>query len=608
MKLFGKKLSIRGFNDLKIRTKIVLVVNILLVLFLIVFAFYLYNRQKSNITDKTDVHMFANVLELEHMMQSIKPQESGTRQIVVNSVDEELAGVVFIQRIDSIDVVMPRTEVIDQIKNEINTDLNEVYYMQLKSIYNNISYYNAGYPFLLSKNGTAIIHPTLEGDDFSGSVFFHKLVSQGKISGKVTYQWPETKFGDQKILYYKYHEPLDAYIVASFYENAIFEELRDLRIGIIISVLLISILFSISIWFFVNPIISKISILAGRINTLASGKIIDKFNNTTKDEIGEIMNSVDRLTDMIRKNTKFANEIGSGKLDSDFDVLGEGDVLGNALLEMRKSLKQSKEEEEKRKEEEEKQNWSSRGLAKFNDILRSNDNLSVLGDKITSEMTEYLDANQCALFVVNDEQQDTIDLISAYAYNRKKFLSKSINSGEGVAGTCLKEGKTIYLKNVPDDYIQVTSGLGQATPRELLVVPLRHEDKILGVFEIASFKAFEKHEIEFVEQVAETIASSVSNVMINQNTNKLLEQARHQAEQLASQEEEMRQTMEELSATQEEMQRKNKQMEELNQKFKDNETDLQRKIEKATLKEKELMKEIEQKNLKIQEFEQKPGK
>ena len=348
--------------------------------------------------------------------------------------------------------------------------------------------------------------------------------------------------------------------------------------------------------------------MADRINTLASGKLIDKFNSSTKDEIGKIMNSVDSLTEMIRKNTNFANEIGSGKLDSDFNVLGEGDVLGNALLEMRKSLNQSKEEEEQRKSEEEKQNWSSRGLAKFNDILRSNDNLSVLGDKITSEMAEYLDANQCALFVVNDEQQNTIDLISAYAYNRKKFLSKSINSGEGVAGTCLKEGKTIYLKNVPDDYIQITSGLGQATPRELLVVPLRHEEKILGVFEIASFKAFEKHKIEFVQQVAETIASSVSNVMINENTNKLLEQARHQAEQLASQEEEMRQTMEELSATQEEMQRKNKQMEDLNQKFKDNEADLQRKIEKATLKEKELMKEIEQKNLKIQELEKKTGK
>ncbi len=607
MKLFGKNLSISSFNDLKIRSKIVLVVNILLVLFLVIFGFYLYNRQKSKIAEKTDVHMFANVSELELLMQSIQPEKSGTRQIIVNSVDEELAGVLFIQRIDSVDVVMPRTKVIDQIKNEINTDLDGVYYMQLKNIFNDISYYNAGYPFLLSKNGTAIIHPTLEGDDFSGSVFFNKLVSQGKISGKVKYQWPETKFGEQKILYYKFYEPLDAYIIASFYENAIFEELSDLRTGIIISVLLITIFFSLAIWFFMNPIVGKINVLAGRINTLASGKIIDKFNSSMKDEIGEIMNSVDRLTDMIRKNTIFANEIGSGKLDSDFKVLGEGDVLGNALLEMRKSLKQSKEEEEQRKSEEEKQNWSSRGLAKFNDILRSNDKLSVLGDKITSEMTEYLDANQCALFVVNDEQKDTIDLISAYAYNRKKFLSKSINSGEGVAGTCLKEGKTIYLKNVPDDYIQVTSGLGQATPRELLVVPLRHEEKILGVFEIASFKAFEKHEIEFVEQVAETIASSVSNVMINQNTNKLLEQARNQAEKLASQEEEMRQTMEELSATQEEMQRKNKQMEELNQKFKDNEEEMQRKIEKASINEEELRKEIEKKNQKIRELEEKSG-
>ena len=161
MKLFGKELIISGFNDLKIRTKIVLAVNFLLVLFLVVFAFYLYNRQKNNIIEKTDDNMFANVLELEHMMQSIKPEESGTRQVVVNSVDEELAGVLFIQRVDSMDIVLPRTEVIDQIRKEIDTDLNDIYYMQLKNIYKDISYYNAGYPFLLSKNGTAIIHPTL---------------------------------------------------------------------------------------------------------------------------------------------------------------------------------------------------------------------------------------------------------------------------------------------------------------------------------------------------------------------------------------------------------------------------------------------------------------
>lgn len=608
MKLFGKNFGFKSFNNLKLRTKIVLTVNVLLAVFLIIFGFYLYNYQKNNIIESTDAFMQSNVSELVHILQTLEPEETGAEQIIINSLDEELAGVLFMRKRDSLDVLMPRLEIIDNIKTAIGLDIQQVYLNELKQIFDDITYYNSGYPFVIGKDGLTMIHPTLEDEDFSDAIFFNKMVSEGKVVGKIQYTWPESRFGEEKVLYYEYYEPLDAYVVASFYESAMFDELNKLKTRIILSIIFIMILFSVAIWYLVKPIVGKINILVESINTLASGKLIEKFNSNTNDEVGEIMNSVNRLTDNLKKNTNFANEIGSGKLDSEFEVLGDDDVLGNALLEMRKSLVENRQEEEKRKKEEEKQNWSSRGLAKFNDILRSNDNLAVLGDKITSEMAEYLEANQCGLFVVNEDDDNTMELVSAYAYNRKKYLSKQIGMGEGVAGTCLKEGKTIYLRDVPDDYIQITSGLGQSTPRELLVVPLRHEDKILGVFEIASFKTFEKHEIEFVEQVAETIASSVSNVIINQNTNKLLEQARQQAEQLAAQEEEMRQTMEELTATQEEMQRKNKQMEELNQQFKDNEAEMQKRIEEASRKEDELQKAIAEKEKQINELEKKLGK
>jgi PAS domain S-box-containing protein len=122
------------------------------------------------------------------------------------------------------------------------------------------------------------------------------------------------------------------------------------------------------------------------------------------------------------------------------------------------------------------------------------------------------------------------------------------------------ERRTIFLKEVPQDYVSITSGLGGANPSSLLIVPLRVNDQIEGVLEIASFKEYKDHEIGFVEQVGEIIASTISNERINYKTRKLLEESQQHAEELRAQEEEMRQNMEEMQATQEQMHRQTEEM------------------------------------------------
>lgn len=307
-----------------------------------------------------------------------------------------------------------------------------------------------------------------------------------------------------------------------------------------------------SAYFMARSITNPINYIKEVVVKLGKGELVDdqgkKFNN---DEIGEMAIAMDNLIQGLRSTTIFAENIGNGKYDSEFNPLSDHDVLGNALLEMRSNLARVAEEDKKR-------NWSTEGLAKFGDILRrNNDNLEKLSDDIIRNLVSYLGCNQGGIYIIDDSEDgdDFMTLMACYAWDKKKYIDQRIHKGEGLAGQVWQEMDTIYLTEVPDNYIRITSGLGDANPKSVLIVPLKVNEEIYGVVEIASFKSFEDFEIEFVQKIAESIASTVSSVKINAKTQKLLEESQEMTEQMRSQEEEMRQNMEELQATQEEMQR-----------------------------------------------------
>ncbi len=282
-----------------------------------------------------------------------------------------------------------------------------------------------------------------------------------------------------------------------------------------------------------------------------------------KDEIYELGQSLNKIVDSLKLKTEFASQLGKGNLETSYKSISEKDTLGNALLTLQKSLKKAAKDDQKHKIENERRRWANEGLAKFSEILRmNNDNTEMLCDSVIKNLVKYLEASLGGIYLYNDEKKDNIHLYlaSAFAYDRKKFIKDKILQGEGLIGACAQEKQTIYMTEIPDDYIRITSGLGDQRPKVLLIVPLNLENEILGVLEIASFNQFEQHILEFVEKLAESIASTLASAKINERTQMLLEQSQKQAVEMAEQEEEMRQNMEELQATQEESSRKESEM------------------------------------------------
>ncbi len=241
------------------------------------------------------------------------------------------------------------------------------------------------------------------------------------------------------------------------------------------------------------------------------------------------------------------------------------DSLGNALVSLRTELEQKLAKEQQRQVEDERRRWVAEGLAEFGEVLRNvtgESSLESLSYNIVSKLVKYLGANQCGFYMVEGEEENDrhLQLMGCYAYDREKFTDQRLEWGDGLVGACALEGETTCLDHVPDGYLRITSGLGEATAQNLLLVPVKLEGMVFGVLEIASFKPFEAYRIDFCERVAATIASSLKSVRISIQTTQLLNEKERQADALALKEREISQNMEELTASREEVAQKSEQL------------------------------------------------
>ena len=237
-------------------------------------------------------------------------------------------------------------------------------------------------------------------------------------------------------------------------------------------------------------------------------------------------------------------------------LLTEAEENAEKILQSEREMKENFEQLKLAQEEEKKRQWASEGLAQISNMLRDHDDFQRMSDRLIAHIVQYIKANQGGLFVVHEEDgQRHIRLQACYAYERKKFIQKMIDIGEGLIGQAYMEKKHIYLTEIPENYVNITSGLGKSNPRSLLIMPLTINYEVEGLLEIASFQEFQPYEIEFIQTLSENIAATLRNSKVSKQTKILLEASQQQAEQMQAQEEEMRQNMEELQATQEQSER-----------------------------------------------------
>ena len=244
----------------------------------------------------------------------------------------------------------------------------------------------------------------------------------------------------------------------------------------------------------------------------------------------------------------------------------ETEAFNEQLLREKQDNEQKAKALQEAQENERRQQWVNIGINQISEVIRTQPREAKehsqddIFDAILTSVVKYLKVVQGGFYVVDTSEDDAdtsstestqIRLAACYAYERKKYISQVIQPGEGLLGQVYLEKQPSYFSKVPEDYVRITSGLGQACPQYLLIVPLMVNDTVEGLIELASFTLLEDYQRIFVEQAGEVIAAFIQSNRNVSSMEVLLRKAQEQSEELIAQEEEIRQNMEEMQATHE---------------------------------------------------------
>lgn len=211
-----------------------------------------------------------------------------------------------------------------------------------------------------------------------------------------------------------------------------------------------------------------------------------------------------------------------------------------------KELQTKLEELHTAQENERSRQWANTGIAQLNEIFRSKKTAKEIYDDTVSFLVKYTEANQGGIFVAQendtrDPLEVPLELKAAYAYNKKKYITKTVKAGESLLGQVFLEGKPYLLSEIPNGYLEVTSGLGEATPKFVSILPVMEEEgKVEGVLELATFEAFSEAHLLFLEQACKNLASYVFGQRWEEESARMLEASQLQEDKFRQKEDNLR--------------------------------------------------------------------
>ncbi len=275
-------------------------------------------------------------------------------------------------------------------------------------------------------------------------------------------------------------------------------------------------------------------------STLLEGDFPTPLPETFK-ETQQLRHNLIKLRESFSHLKELAEQVGAGNFDSQINVFTDKGTLGKALVGMRQSLQSIATENRQR-------NWFNEGYAQFTEILRNSQQENRdFYEAVLGYLVKYLDIQQGGLFVLeNDPNNPQLVLKAAYAFGRSKYPNKSFSYGEGLVGEVWREGTLKILTDIPENYVEITSGLGKSKPKYIILAPLVTTQEFVGVLELAGFQALETYQVDFIKRVAESISATIARLKTDAETQALLTDTQIMAEKMVAQEEENRQTLEAL--------------------------------------------------------------
>lgn len=424
----------------------------------------------------------------------------------------------------------------------------------------------SGYLFMMSKTAGVYVHPDFaNAESLSSERMLNKLKGVGKDIETTVYKMPEKDFHIcQKAAYIK---EFDVYIGACCPVDEL--GISTLRKMLIITVFVLFWALSTSIVLLSNWFSSKLfdkvryfiyQVAEGKVPKKNSSRLVSKLE---PQELVDMEHVINEIIDNQHNRIDCLEKLIEGGFDATVAIEKGKDFEGDLLLQLQAKLADKETSDKSRKVEMEHSDWINQGITKFIEILRFHgQERKVLAYNIISNLVKYVGAIQGAIYFTNEEDPDNIklELSACYAYEKQKLIEQSFSIDDGLLGRAYHESRVINLTDLPPGYIKIVSGLGDAQPNNLIIVPLIFNQKNSGMLELASFKKFEEYQVTFLSRIAESIASAISGLKISERTETLLQRSQEQSKLMKIQEVEMRRNLQEMRRLKEEAENKDSEM------------------------------------------------